>query len=585
MEQKSNNAIKQPKIDKVIKANARLLLRLKLLSNSTIAFLSLVNVIVLFISPTILRGENFKFLLLIYSIVNVSVYSIATFANGLLLKLNKSKLHFHHVFPYIAILSGIGLLFHNPEYFLLFISTRQIIILLKKFLLYAFEGKFWKFITENPAISLMISFLLVILVGTILLMLPIATTSSKSMPFINAFFTSTSATCVTGLAVEDTGTYFSHFGQLIILTLIQIGGLGLMTISTAFALLFGQRLTVRLESVMQNIVGESNKIDLITLLRYIVGITVSVEIIGAVFLFQTFKTQFPSTIKAVYYSIFHSVSAFCNAGFALYPRSFETFVGNWNINIVLSLLIIFGGLGFVVYLDIQRNIFKKRGYKRFSLHTKIVLITTFTLTVVGIMGFFISEYNNTMRDMNFSERLLSSMFQSVTCRTAGFNTIDQSGLSYGSILLSVVLMFIGASPGSTGGGIKTTTFAIMVLAIVSIITGKSSVSAFKRKISMEHIKDAVSLIGITLCFALILLFALFIVSDGTFEEIVFEAFSALGTVGLTIGMTSKLNLAGKIIIIMLMYLGRIGPLTILYALAQRVKKKRINYLEEKISIG
>ncbi|OQY40113.1 MAG: hypothetical protein B6226_00575 [Candidatus Cloacimonetes bacterium 4572_65] len=585
MEQKSNNAIKQPKIDKVIKANARLLLRLKLLSNSTIAFLSLVNVIVLFISPTILRGENFKFLLLVYSIVNVSVYSIATFANGLLLKLNKSKLHFHHVFPYIAILSGIGLLFHNPEYFLLFISTRQIIILLKKFLLYAFEGKFWKFITENPAISLMISFLLVILVGTILLMLPIATTSSKSMPFINAFFTSTSATCVTGLAVEDTGTYFSHFGQLIILTLIQIGGLGLMTISTAFALLFGQRLTVRLESVMQNIVGESNKIDLITLLRYIVGITVSVEIIGAVFLFQTFKTQFPSTIKAVYYSIFHSVSAFCNAGFALYPRSFETFVGNWNINIVLSLLIIFGGLGFVVYLDIQRNIFKKRGYKRFSLHTKIVLITTFTLTVVGIMGFFISEYNNTMRDMNFSERLLSSMFQSVTCRTAGFNTIDQSGLSYGSILLSVVLMFIGASPGSTGGGIKTTTFAIMVLAIVSIITGKSSVSAFKRKISMEHIKDAVSLIGITLCFALILLFALFIVSDGTFEEIVFEAFSALGTVGLTIGMTSKLNLAGKIIIIMLMYLGRIGPLTILYALAQRVKKKRINYLEEKISIG
>jgi trk system potassium uptake protein TrkH len=385
--------------------------------------------------------------------------------------------------------------------------------------------------------------------------------------------------------VQDTGSYFSLFGQIVILILIQIGGLGIMTISTAFALIFGKKLTAKLETVMQNVMGESNRLNLFQLLKYVVGITIIFETIGSIFLYFTFRDMYSSTLKAIYYSIFHSVSAFCNAGFALYSNSLESFANSLNINLVISALIIFGGLGFVVIMDLRRNIFLKGGIKKLSLHSKIVIATTVMLITFGLISFFISEYNNTMKGMSFSNRMMSSFFQSVTCRTAGFNTISQTNLSYSSILLSLILMFIGASPGSTGGGIKTTTFAIMVLAIISILTGKSNVSAFKKKISVHGIKEAISLIGISIGFLMLLLFALFIVTDGSFQEVTFEAVSAFGTVGLSMGFTSSLNFAGKIIIILLMYLGRIGPLTILYALAQRVVKKRVNYLEENISIG
>jgi trk system potassium uptake protein TrkH len=551
--------------------------------NSAMNILTIMNFIVLFISPYFFDIEEDSIFLFIYSAINIAIYLTSNITERLKDGIKNAK--FYHLFPLIVSVLGIYMLFYNPGYFIIYVVVKQIVLVLRKFILYAFEGKLWHIITSNPAISLMMSFLLVIMLGTFLLMLPISTVANKPMSFVDAFFTATSATCVTGLIVEDTASFFTRFGQLVILILIQIGGLGLMTISTAFALMFGQKLTVKVESVMQNVMGEMSKINLIALLRYIVGITIFFETVGAVFLYFTFRNEFSSNIKAVYYSIFHSVSAFCNAGFALYPDSFEGFVLNYNINYVISLLIIFGGLGFVVYVDLRKNLFKRGGYKRLSLHSKIVLTTTAALLVAGIVGFFISEYNNTMQDMNFGDRLLASFFQSVTCRTAGFNTISQAGLSDSSILLSLALMFIGASPGSTGGGIKTTSFAIMFLAIVSILTGKSNVSAYKRKITIQYIKEAISLIGISLGFLFILLFSLFIVTKGDFKEIVFEAFSAFGTVGLSMGLTSKLNLAGKIIIILLMYLGRIGPLTILYALASRVKKKRFEYLEEKISIG
>ncbi len=557
--------------------------KLSKILNSTIDVLAIINFVVLFIVPYFLDSSLGREILVVYSAFNIGIYSLAFIFNRI--REGIKKLRIHHLFPVLVIGLAIYALRLKPEYFLIYVVIKEIVIFLRRIILYAFEGKLWHTITNNPAISLMMSFLLVIMIGTFLLMLPFSTTSNKTMPLVDAFFTSTSATCVTGLIVEDTGSYFTTFGQIVILILIQIGGLGLMTISTAFALLFGQKLTVKVESVMQNVMGEVSKLNLFALLRYIVGITFFFESIGAAILYMTFRNEFSSTLKAVYYSVFHSVSAFCNAGFALYPKSFETFVSNWNINIVISMLIILGGLGFVVYIDLRKSIFKKGGYKKLSLHSKIVLTTTGALILFGLIGFYISEYNNTMQDMPFGKRILASFFQSVTCRTAGFNTIDQGGLSYSSILLSLVLMFIGASPGSTGGGIKTTSFAIMFLAIVSILTGKNNVSAYKRKISMQYIKEAISLIGISLAFLFLLLTALFIVTPGTFQEITFEAFSAFGTVGLSMGLTSSLNLAGKIIIILLMYLGRIGPLTILYALASRVKKKRIEYLEEKISIG
>ncbi|MFA7056004.1 MAG: TrkH family potassium uptake protein [Candidatus Cloacimonadales bacterium] len=551
--------------------------------NSAINALAIMNLIVLFVSPYLQKGVDPSLALIIYSGLNILSYLTISIADLLIKGFKDFKLP--KLLPFAVIAFGIYLLFKSPEYFLIFITLKQFVILFKKFLLYAFEGQLWHFIINNPAISLMSSFLLVITVGAFLLMLPISTTTNQPMNFIDAIFTSTSATCVTGLIVEDTGSYFTHFGQIIIILLIQIGGLGLMTISTAFALIFGQRLTAKMESVMQDVMGESNRLNLFQLLKYVMGITILFEFVGAVFLFFTFKNLYSNVYKAIYYSIFHSVSAFCNAGFSLFSNNLEPFANNINVNLVVSFLIIFGGLGFVVIMDIKKNLFRKGGIKKLSLHSKVVIASTTLLIVFGLIGFFISEYNNTMDGLSFGKRFLASYFQSVTCRTAGFNTISQTNLSYSSILLSVILMFIGASPGSTGGGIKTTTFAIMVLSIGSILTGKKNVSAYKRKISMDSIKEAVGLIGISLGFLMLLLFALFVVTDGTFQEITFEAFSAFGTVGLSMGFTSSLNIAGKIIIILLMYLGRIGPLTILYALAQRVVKKRVNYLEENISIG
>ncbi len=551
--------------------------------NSTINSLAVLNLVVLFIMPYFQRGALPESVLISYSIINIVLYFAYNISQTVGKGFKNSNL-FDYL-PYLAIMIGIYLLSKHPEYFILYISLKQLIILIKKFLLYAFEGRLWAAIISNPAISLMISFLLVIVIGALLLMLPIATASSEAMSFINALFTSTSATCVTGLIVEDTGSYFSLFGQIVILILIQIGGLGIMTISTAFALIFGRKLTAKLELVMQNVMGESNRLNLFQLLRYVIAITVIFEMLGAFFLFFTFKNIYPSPVKAIYYSVFHSISAFCNAGFALYSDSFESFSSNINVNLVLTSLIIMGGLGFVVIMDVKRNVFGKGRLKKLSLHSKIVIASTIMLIIFGLIGFFISEYNNTMKGMSFANRMITSYFQSVTCRTAGFNTISQGNLSYSSILLSIILMFIGASPGSTGGGIKTTTFAIMVLSIISILTGKSNVSAYKKKIPIHEIKEAISLIGISIGFLMLLLFILFIVSDGNFQEVTFEAFSAFGTVGLSMGYTSSLNGAGKIIIILLMYLGRIGPLTILYALAQRVVKKRVNYLEENISIG
>jgi trk system potassium uptake protein TrkH len=551
--------------------------------NSTINILAVLNLVVLFILPYLQRASLSQNVLISYSLLNIVAY----FGQNLtqIIKKGIKNTNFLDYLPYLAIAIGSYLLLTNPEYFILYISLKQLIILIKKFLLYAFEGRLWGAIISNPAISLMTSFLLVIVIGALLLMLPIATASSQTMSFIDAFFTSTSATCVTGLIVEDTGSYFSLFGQLVILVLIQIGGLGIMTISTAFALIFGRKLTAKLELVMQNVMGESNRLNLFQLLKYVIAITAIFEFLGALLLFFTFRTIYPSPVKAAYYSIFHSVSAFCNAGFALYSDSFESFASNININLVITSLIILGGLGFVVIMDVKRNLFGKGRLKKLSLHSKIVIVSTILLIIFGLLGFFISEYNNTMKGMTYGNRLITSYFQSVTCRTAGFNTISQGNLSYSSILLSIILMFIGASPGSTGGGIKTTTFAIIILSIISILTGKSNVSAYKKKIPIHEIKEAISLIGISIGFLMLLLFALFIVSDGNFQEITFEAFSAFGTVGLSMGFTSSLNFAGKIIIILLMYLGRIGPLTILYALAQRAVKKRVNYLEENISIG
>ncbi|MDP8231467.1 MAG: potassium transporter TrkG, partial [Candidatus Zophobacter franzmannii] len=309
------------------------------------------------------------------------------------------------------------------------------------------------------------------------------------------------------------------------------------------------------------------------------------EVIGALILFTQFKDHLPTLSEAIYHSIFHSVSAFCNAGFALYPDSFVSYQNNSVVIIAIGFLIILGGIGFSVINDIRFNFLKKFAFRRLTLHSKIVLISTAILLVVGSGIFFLSEFRNTMVDFKFGSRLLNSWFQSVTCRTAGFNTVDQAQLSNGSTLSSMVLMFIGASPGSTGGGIKTTTIALLVIAMIASLKGTKDINAFKRKISNQSFREVITLLAIALLVLGILTFFFMLTEDGGFRELLFEAISAFATVGLSQGVTASLSVLGKLIIIMLMYLGRIGPMTLIYATSLHLIKVKVQYNEENVSIG
>lgn len=469
--------------------------------------------------------------------------------------------------------------------FQLYLLGRQSFVIIRNLSTEKHEGSFFDRLSENPPIFVLFSFLITIFGGTLLLLLPKATASGATTSFLDALFTSTSATCVTGLIVVDTGTHFTMLGQIIILILIQIGGLGIMSISSAFALMLGQNISLRRESLIQNVMGESNKADMNILVKNIVIVTFIFELIGAAFLYLTFQNDFVSTGKAIYYSVFHSISAFCNAGFCLFSNSFVNYFNNVNINMVITILIIMGGIGFPFMVDLRRNFKKGFKFSRFSLHSKIVLFTTVVLIIIGTIAFFIGEYNSQMKGLPLGERLLGSYFQSVTTRTAGFNTIDNAGLSRASVLSTVILMFIGASPGSTGGGIKTTTFLIVIVSVISMLKRNKDVNIFKRKVSQDIIKKVMALIAISAATLAFLIFLLFLFEPFSFERIMFEATSAFGTVGLSMGITPWLSPVGKIIIIILMYLGRVGPLTLIFAISETKAKVDFHYIEEKIGIG
>jgi len=440
-------------------------------------------------------------------------------------------------------------------------------------------------ISDNPPVLVMLTFFFTIFIGSLLLLLPAATSQGEETSLLGAIFTSTSATCVTGLIVYDTGMHFTLFGQLIILALIQIGGLGIMTISSAFAIMLGQKLSLKRESIMQNVIGESNQLDMVSLVKNVVVVTITLELLGAVILYFTFLSKSYSVNQALYHSIFHSISAFCNAGFCLYPNSLMRYLDNFSINFVITSLIILGGIGFPVMKDIQRTIKNKFRFKRLSLHSKIVLSATLILLLLGTMAFFISEYNNEMKGFSFTNRLFVSYFQSVTTRTAGFNTMDTANLSKGSSFVSGILMFIGASPGSTGGGIKTTALVVVFIAVVAMFRGHKDVNIFKRKVSENIIKKVMALVAASIAFLTLMTFLLLLFEPFTFEKIIFEAISAFGTVGLSMGITSRLSDAGQIIIVLLMYIGRVGPLTLMFAISQTKDRSYFTFTEEKISIG
>lgn len=440
----------------------------------------------------------------------------------------------------------------------------------------------------NPAQVLVLGFGALIFIGAFLLNLPIASNSGESIGFVNALFTSTSAICVTGLSVVDTGTYWSNFGKIIILLLIQFGGLGFMTMATSVAFLVGKRITLRSRIIMQEALNQFTISGVVRLTRYILITTFAIEGVGALLLSIRFIPRY-GFAKGVFYSIFHSISAFCNAGFDLIGngQSLTPFVGDFTINFVIMTLIIVGGLGFTVILDLA----KTRNYKRLSLHSKLVLSATGVLLGLAFVLVLFIEYGNpeTLGNLPFSQKILAAMFHAVTPRTAGFNTLDMSGLKVSTQFLTIILMFIGGSPGSTAGGIKTTTFSLVILHVLSVIKGKEDTEIFKRRISWQAISRALALLSIGISVIIIITFVLSITEESLgFLNVFFETVSALGTVGLTLGITSQLSTFGKILIAMTMFFGRLGPLTIVIALARRnatSKKSGIRYPEGKVLVG
>jgi trk system potassium uptake protein TrkH len=434
----------------------------------------------------------------------------------------------------------------------------------------------------TPAQILSLGYLIVILLGAILLTLPIATTDGQGMNFLDSFFTATSATAVTGLIVENTSTFFTMFGQIVILCLIQIGGLGIMSMSTLFALLLGKKITLRERLIIQQDLDQFELSGIIRIVKYVIGVTFIIEGIGAFILFIRFLFDMPVG-KALYFGIFHSISAFNNAGFDIFGNSLENFTGDIVVNLVITSLIILGGIGFAVIAEVYSG----KKFKNFSLQTKLVLSVTAILLVVGTIVSFVLEYSNpaTIGNLPLGDKIIASYFLAVTPRTAGFNTVPTGALRGSTIFFTIILMFIGASPGSTGGGVKTTTFGALVAVLYSRATGRDDIEIFKRRLGKETIYNALSIVLIALLLVVTVTMVLTITEDGEFLDLFFEAVSAFGTVGLSTGLTGSLSIIGRIVIILTMFAGRVGPLTIALAVGERKDKVNIRYPKEKILVG
>ncbi|CCJ32746.1 MULTISPECIES: TrkH family potassium uptake protein [Caloramator] len=438
----------------------------------------------------------------------------------------------------------------------------------------------------QPVQILALGFAAVILIGALLLKLPISSADGNATPFLDCLFTATSAVCVTGLVTLDTGTHWSLFGQVIILLLIQIGGLGFMTFATMFAIILGRKISLKERLIMQEAYNAFNIQGIVKLAIYVMGITFSIEGLGAILLSTQFIPQY-GWKRGIYYGIFHSVSAFCNAGFDLIGgfRSLTPYTENVVINLTVMSLIVIGGLGFGVVTEIINN----RNFKKLSLHSKVVIFATTILIVTGAVAFFILEYNNpkTLGALSFKGKILSSLFASITPRTAGFNTINLPDMTTASKFLTIILMFIGASPGSTGGGIKTTTATLILMIVLAVIKGREDTEIFERRIPKELVYRAVGITFISFMLVIFVTMVLSITQQGEFMEFMYEATSAFGTVGLSLGLTTRLDAIGKLIIIFTMYSGRVGPLTLALAFARKqlMASKAIKYPEDKILVG
>lgn len=429
------------------------------------------------------------------------------------------------------------------------------------------------------------SFALIILTGTFLLVLPSASRSGESIQLLDALFTATSATCVTGLVIADTLTQWSLFGQLVILALIQVGGLGMITLATFFSVLLGRKISMRGKILAQESISDYNFSDVLQMIRSVIRITFGFEFAGAVLLSFSFVPLYG--LRGFYLAAFHSVSAFCNAGFDLFGnyRSLTEFNGSPLVLYTLSFLIITGGLGFIVWKDLYD--FKKT--RTLYLHTKLVLIISLSLIIIGAVYFYFAEGSNpaTMGNLSAVEKVNASVFQSVTSRTAGYNSIPIGEMREMSLVTTILLMFIGAAPGSTGGGIKVTTFGILLIAIFSNIRGNDETIVLKRNVPQMVVNKALAITGLAMLVIFIMTSILSGVENIPFVQALFEVTSAFGTVGLSTGITPELSEISKVILIFTMFLGRVGPLSFAIAIALKENKKLQNavYPEGKIMVG
>ncbi len=428
-------------------------------------------------------------------------------------------------------------------------------------------------------------FLAVILMGTLLLSLPIAARSGDRTPLIDCFFTATSATCVTGLTVLDTYMHWSSFGHVIILGLIQIGGLGFMTIITMFSIFTRKHISLYERRLLMQSAGTIRLSGIITMIKRVVIGTFCVEGMGAVFLSLRFCPKL-GFAKGLWYAVFHSVSAFCNAGFDLMGRFNEvSLTGYYNdplVCITLMVLIVIGGLGFLVWSDVIKCRFV---FKKMELHSKLVLTVTALLVFGGAAVLFMTEKNGAFKGMTTGEQVLSAFFQSITLRTAGFFTVNQSKLSDSGCILSIILMFIGGSPGSTAGGVKTTTIAVFLLSLICVARNNDDVVVFKRKINQKFVVQSAAIIGIHIIIASIAVFFICYMETENMRDIIYESISAISTVGISTGITPDFTIVSKLFIAGLMYTGRIGGMTIVLAIAEKSNKVKLERPEEKILIG
>ncbi len=435
---------------------------------------------------------------------------------------------------------------------------------------------------------IVIGFMLLILGGALLLMLPIATRERHMTSFIDALFTATTATCVTGLVVQDTYTYWSTFGQIVILCLIQVGGLGFMTMATVFSLAIRRRISFNERLLISESLGQDSAQGMVRLSQHIIIGTLLFEGSGALILAAKF-IPIMGFGKGLYKAVFHSISAFCNAGIDLMGEmrpfsSLTHYANDWIINCTIMALIVIGGLGFAVWEDVYRV----SRLKDLTTHSKLVLLMTGTLVVGGALVFFLLEYHNpdTLGHMSFGGKVLASFFQSVTARTAGFNTVPLIRIRNGSVLLMSVLMFIGAAPGSTGGGIKVTTFGVIILSVWSIMRNHGEVIINKKRISQNVVFRAMLIFVIGIFLVAIGVFLVCATNDFAIRDVLIEVVSAFATVGLSMGITPHLNLIGKLVLTVMMFMGRIGVLTIALSLSSRGSeaKKSIRYPEARIMI-